>query len=105
MINATSLAKMRAGALIVNCSRGDLIDEPALASALQSGRLSAALDVFREEPLPAASSLRSSPNLLLTPHAAWYSERAIDRLQQLACDEIDRGMTGQTPRCPVPVSA
>ena len=105
MINATSLAKMRAGALIVNCSRGDLIDETALAFVLQSERVSAALDVFREEPLPAASSLRSSPNLLLTPHAAWYSERAIDRLQQLACDEIDRGMTGQTPRCPVPISA
>jgi D-3-phosphoglycerate dehydrogenase len=105
MINAASLAKMRAGALIVNCSRGDLIDETALASVLQSGHLGAALDVFREEPLPLASPLRDSPNLILTPHAAWYSERAIDRLQQLACDEIDRGMSGQPPRCPVPIAA
>ena len=103
MINASSLATMQPGALIVNCSRGDLIDETALAEALFKGRVRAALDVFHEEPLPISSPLRTAPNLILTPHAAWYSDRAMDRLQQLACDEVDRGLSGRPARCPVPV--
>lgn len=105
MINASTLATMQPGALIVNCSRGDLIDESALAEALSKGRVRAALDVFREEPLPSGNPLRTAPNLILTPHAAWYSDRAIDRLQQLACDEVDRGISGMPARCPVPMIA
>ncbi len=105
MINASSLATMQPGALIVNCSRGDLIDEVALAEALVKGRVRAALDVFSEEPMPSGNPLRTTPNLILTPHAAWYSDRAIDRLQQLASDEIDRGLSGKPARCPVPFSA
>lgn len=103
IVNDGLLARLKPGALIVNCSRGALIDEPALAKALEAGRLAAAaLDVFGAEPLPAESPLRDAPNLLLSPHAAWYSDAAIDRLQRLAAEEIDRGLSGRPPRCPVP---
>lgn len=103
IVNAHSLAAMKPGVILVNCARGDLIDEAALAEALSNGKIGAAgLDVFEAEPLPASSPLRSAPNVLLSPHAAWYSERAIGRLQQLAADEVSRFFNGEQPRCPVP---
>ncbi|MBI3299477.1 MAG: phosphoglycerate dehydrogenase [Elusimicrobia bacterium] len=69
MIDAKSLEWFKPGARLINCARGELIDEAALAEALKSGRLAgAALDVFEAEPLPADSPLRGLPNLLLTPH-------------------------------------
>lgn len=105
MINRQSISTMRDGALIVNCSRGDLIDENDLAAALTAGKVRAALDVFGHEPLVETSPLRSAPNLILTPHAAWYSDRAIGRLQELASDEVDRGLSGKPARCPVPFTA
>jgi D-3-phosphoglycerate dehydrogenase len=105
IINAQTLAQMRPSAVLVNTARGDLIDEAALAAALSSGRLAgAALDVFQTEPLPEASPLRQAPNLLLGPHAAWYSETAVERLQSLVADEITRALTGQGVRKPIPGS-
>jgi D-3-phosphoglycerate dehydrogenase len=102
IVNAASLARIKPGAVIVNCSRGALIDEAAIARSLIEGHLAgAALDVFAIEPLPAESPLRTAPNLLLTPHAAWYSDAAMDTLQSLAADEIDRALSGRPPRCPV----
>jgi D-3-phosphoglycerate dehydrogenase / 2-oxoglutarate reductase len=103
IIDAHALAQMKPTAVIVNSARGDLIDEGALAAALTAGRLAgAALDVFRTEPLPADSPLRSAPNTLLTPHAAWYSDVAVRQLQTLVADEITRALTGQPPRRPIP---
>ena len=105
IINAQTLAQMKPTAILVNTARGDLIDEPALAAALASGQLAgAALDVFQTEPLPQDNPLRSAPNLLLGPHAAWYSEVAVERLQSLVADEITRALTGQGVRKPVPGS-
>ena len=81
IVDADAIDTMPDGAVIVNVSRGGLIDEAALAEALTSGRLAAAgIDVFETEPLPASSPLRTAPNLLLSPHIAWYSEEAGDRL-------------------------
>jgi D-3-phosphoglycerate dehydrogenase len=69
MVDAKRLAKIKRGARVINCARGGLIDEEALADALHSGQVGgAALDVFEIEPLPSDSPLRTAPNLILTPH-------------------------------------
>ena len=105
IVNAANLARMKPTAFVVNTARGKLIDERALAAALESGRLAgAALDVFQEEPLPAQSALRNAPNLVLTPHAAWYSEAALRRLQSLVAQDVERALRGETPRRAVPGS-
>ncbi|UPT72412.1 MAG: NAD(P)-binding domain-containing protein [Elusimicrobiota bacterium] len=68
MVNAAALAKAKKGVRIINCARGELIDDAALAEALKSGQVGgAALDVFHAEPLPADSPLRGLPNTILTP--------------------------------------
>jgi len=103
IVNARTLAAMKPTATIVNTARGDLVDEGALADALVRGRLAgAALDVFVEEPLAADSPLRSAPNLILSPHAAWYSDVAVRRLQDLVADEIARALEGRPLRRPIP---
>src|SRR3984893_17025683 len=69
LLDTARLAKTKRGVRVINCARGGLIDEAALADALRSGQVAAAaLDVFETEPLPADSPLRDSPNLVLTPH-------------------------------------
>lgn len=71
IIGAAEIARMRPGTLLINTSRGPLIDEPALVAALQGGRIHAALDVYDREPLPADHPLRSLPNTVLTPHLGY----------------------------------
>src|SRR5207245_2345864 len=69
LLDETRISKTKRGVRIINCARGGLIDETALANALQNGHVAAAaLDVFEIEPLPGDSLLRSAPNLILTPH-------------------------------------
>jgi D-3-phosphoglycerate dehydrogenase / 2-oxoglutarate reductase len=103
IINAGTLAQMKRTAVIVNSARGDLIDEDAMAQALTAGTIAgAALDVFASEPLPMTSPLRAAPNTVLTPHAAWYSDVAVGRLQAMVADEITRALTGQAARRPIP---
>jgi D-3-phosphoglycerate dehydrogenase len=100
--NSERLATMQPHAMIVNSARGQLIVEDDLAKALADGVIAgAALDVFVTEPLPADSPLRDAPNLLLTPHAAWYSESAISKLQGLVAQDITRALAGKLPRKPV----
>lgn len=100
--NAERLAAMQPSAMLINSARGQLIDEADLAAALKQGTIAgAALDVFAEEPLPATSPLRDAPNLLMTPHAAWYSDAAIGRLQGLVAEDISRALRGEPPRRPV----
>lgn len=104
VINSDRLASMKRTALIVNTARGELIDSAALEEALANRRIAgAALDVFEEEPLPATSRLRTLPNVILTPHAAWYSDQATERVQMLAADEVDRALSGRPARCPAPL--
>ena len=71
IIGAADLALMKPRAILVNTSRGPLVDEPALLEAVRSGRIIAALDVFDREPLPAGHALRSAPNTVLTPHLGY----------------------------------
>ncbi len=105
IINQSALNAMKSTAYLINSARGDLIDEQALADALETGAIAGAgLDVFASEPLPADSPLRTSPNVLLSPHAAWYSDVAVKRLQELAADEITRALQGKPVRRPIPGS-
>jgi D-3-phosphoglycerate dehydrogenase / 2-oxoglutarate reductase len=89
LIRADTIELMRPAALLVNTCRGGLIDEDAVAVALGAGRLGgAALDVFQTEPLPTASPLRSLPNVLLSPHAAWYSQASLAALPVRAAQQV-----------------
>lgn len=71
IIGAADLAAMRDGAILINTSRGPLIDEAALIACLRSGRITAALDVYDREPLPAEHPLRDLRNVVLTPHVGY----------------------------------
>lgn len=93
LVNTKVLDKMKKGAILVNTSRGGLIDTVALAEKLQSGNLYAGLDVFEQEPLAADHPLRQSEHVILTSHTAWYSERSVPTLQRMAAEELVRGLT------------
>ncbi|PPG32110.1 C-terminal binding protein [Pseudoclavibacter sp. RFBB5] len=102
LVDSEFLATLRPGCIIVNTSRGPLIDEHALANAIRDGRIGGAgLDVFEPEPLAPDSPLRACPNVVLTPHAAFYSTSSLDNLQRLAAEEAERALTGQPLRCPI----
>ena len=82
-IDRNRIASMKPGAILINVARGSLIDESALIEALESGALSGAgLDVFSIEPLPMYSRLRLLPNVVITPHAAWYSPESLMELKR-----------------------
>jgi len=81
LMNATNLALMKNGAVLINTARGPIVDEPALIDALQTGRIAgAALDVFEAEPLPQDSPLRKMSNVLLAPHNSNSSPEAWERV-------------------------
>lgn len=102
MMNAQRLASMPAGSLLINVSRGGLIDEAALAAALCSGHLAGAgLDVFEQEPPDLTAPLLKAPNLLTSPHAAFFSDASVKNLQVLAAQEALRALKGEVLRCPV----
>ena len=75
IVGAEDLARMKPGAIIVNTSRGPLIDQSALIAALREGRIRAGLDVFDEEPLPADHPLLACPGTMLTPHLGYVSRQ------------------------------
>lgn len=89
LIGASRIAAMRPGAVLVNTSRGGIVDETALAAALRSGHLGgAALDVFEHEPLPAGSPLAGAPRLLLTPHIAGLTLESNMRVSTMIADRV-----------------
>ncbi|MFI6350111.1 C-terminal binding protein [Streptomyces sp. NPDC050560] len=104
LIGRESLALMPRGAVLVNTARGSLVDTAAVVEALREGRLGGvALDVVEEGPPAPDDGLRTLPNVILTPHAAFYSEGSVHRLQQLAADEARRALLGEPLRSPVPL--
>jgi len=103
MVNAQRLATMRPGAVLVNTSRGGLVDYEAAVTALRSGTLGGAgLDVLETEPPAAGSSpIGEVPNLVVTPHLAFYSEQALVELQRKAAEQIRAVFEGRAPDYPV----
>lgn len=99
LINDSTIKQMRSGAFLVNVSRGGLVDEAALASALKDGRIrGAALDVLENEPYNlSASPLKDAVNLICTPRTSWYSETSSQEIRESAANEIRRGLTGKMP--------
>ncbi|XP_069548931.1 C-terminal-binding protein 2a isoform X2 [Brachyistius frenatus] len=99
LINDFTIKQMRQGAFLVNSARGGLVDEKALAQALKEGRIrGAALDVHETEPFSFSQGpLKDAPNLICTPHTAWYSEQASLEMREAAATEIRRAITGRIP--------
>jgi phosphoglycerate dehydrogenase-like enzyme len=97
LLDAAALALMKPSAVIVNTSRGPIIDEDALVDALRGGRLAAAgLDVFAVEPIPADNPLLSLDNVVLTPHVTWYTVDTMRRYLAEAVDNCRRIRDGQS---------
>ena len=95
LVNAQALALLPTGAHLVNVARGEVVDEPALVSALQSGQLGGAfLDVFAHEPLPQDSPLWAMPQVMVTPHAAGHSDGNEHRVAQMFLDNLSRWVQG-----------
>ncbi|GAS96356.1 lactate dehydrogenase-like oxidoreductase [Mycolicibacterium canariasense] len=91
LLGAAEIAAMKPGAVLVNTSRGPIVDEPALVDALRTGHLSAAgLDVFAEEPVPADAALLTLDNVVLTPHVTWYTVDTMRRYLEMAVDNCRR---------------
>lgn len=89
LFDAARIASMKPGAVLVNTARGGIVDEVALAAALRSGHLGgAAIDVFGQEPLPAAEHFAGCPNLLLTPHIAGVTTESNERVSFLIADKV-----------------
>ena len=109
LLGERAIARMPAGAVLVNTARGGIVDEVALARALHEGRLAAAaLDVFEREPLDPASPLLTAPNLVLVPHIGSASVRTRARMADLAVDNLLAGLEGRPmPHCanPEPVGS
>lgn len=101
IMNDETFAKMKDGSYIVNVARGGLVDEAALERALSCGKLAGAgLDVVANEPLTKESPLFNHPNVVITPHMAWYSEESAEELKRKCAEEAVRFMNGQPVRCP-----
>jgi D-3-phosphoglycerate dehydrogenase len=102
MIGPRELARMKPTAFLINTSRGGIVDEQALAVALTEGRLGgAALDVLGVEPPSADHPLRQAPNMIFTPHLAFYSRESVIELQTKTAEEVARALKGEPPRSPV----
>jgi D-3-phosphoglycerate dehydrogenase len=102
LVNAAAFAKMKQGALLINTARGPLVDEGALAMALDSGKLGgAALDVVATEPLAKDSPLLGRDNVILTPHTAFYSVEALDELQTKCASDVARVLSGEKAVYPI----
>jgi D-3-phosphoglycerate dehydrogenase len=102
LFGADTFARMKPTAYLINTARGPVVDEGALARALDAGQLAgAALDVLSLEPPPSNSPLFGRDNVILTPHTSFYSEESLVELQIKAAEEVVRVLTGQAPRNPV----
>lgn len=96
LVSSELLGLLPAGALLVNVARGGVVDEPALRKELDSGRISAALDVLTCEPPEPSDVVVGAPNAIITPHAAWYSRQALTLLRERAAAEVVAALCSAT---------
>ncbi|MDP6776453.1 MAG: C-terminal binding protein [Candidatus Latescibacteria bacterium] len=98
MIDAEALGKLKPTACLINTSRGDIVDEEALADAIETGRLAgAALDVRVKEPPEEGDRLVGMPEVIHTPHAGFYSTESLQSLREQAACEVRRVLSGEDP--------
>ncbi len=98
LIGAAELALMKPDAILINTSRGPLVDVEALRAALADGRLGGAgLDVLEVEPPEADDPLLHRDDVIVTPHAAFYSEESLEELQRKAVEQVIEALAGRTP--------
>lgn len=91
-----ALAKMKPGTILLNTARGALVDEEAVADALESGKLAFyGADAFATEPLPPQSRLRGLPGAVLTPHIAWTTKEALQRLMDITTGNLRSFLAGK----------
>ena len=96
LISREALAKMKPGAILLNTARGALVDEEAVADALESGKLAFyGADAFATEPLPPQSRLRGLPGAVLTPHIAWTTKEALQRLMDITTGNLRSFLAGK----------
>ena len=101
LFNAAIFRQMKPSAYLINTARGPIVDETALAHALDAGQLAgAALDVMPKEP-PTDSPLFGRPNVIITPHTSFYSDESLVDLQTKAAEEVVRVLKGEAPKNPV----
>jgi len=101
LFNGDAFGRMKPGSYLINTARGPIVDEQALARALDAGQLAgAALDVMPQEP-PAGSPLLGRDNVIITPHTSFYSEESLLELQRQAAQEVADVLTGQPAKNPV----
>jgi D-3-phosphoglycerate dehydrogenase len=99
LLDAEALARMRPSAVLINTARGGIVDTTALVEALQMGLLAGAgLDVLEQEPIDPASPLLRMEQVIVTPHAAWYSEEGRSDLKRRAAEEAVEVLRGGRPR-------
>ncbi|HYV16476.1 MAG TPA: C-terminal binding protein [Conexibacter sp.] len=99
LIGAEQIARIKRGAVLVNVARGELVDQAALVRGLESGALGgAALDVLEREPPAADDAILSAPNVLLTPHVAWYSTASVPRMRTITAEAVLSYLDGRPLR-------
>jgi D-3-phosphoglycerate dehydrogenase len=98
LMNDAAFSRMKPSAFLINCARGPVVDTEALVRALDSKKIAGcALDTTDPEPLPDPHPLRGRENVIVIPHAAWYSEKAMEGLQAGAPGEVRRVLSAQWP--------
>lgn len=96
LINAENIAKMKDGVILINNSRGGVLDEQAVADALRSGKIGAAgVDVVSQEPIVGSNPLLSAPNCIITPHISWAATECRQRVIQITLDNIATFLSGK----------
>ena len=95
LVDRDFLARMADGALLVNVSRGRVVDSEALLAELNAGRLHAALDVTEPEPLPSDHPLWCAPNVLISPHVGGLTAALAPRARRLLVDQLRRHVAGE----------